>query len=680
LPSSEMPGTYIMTISRTTVDKLGIKMYDKASAIISELIANSYDADAELVTAHVPLNRWLATKRGDKIIDRNFEIIVEDDGHGMVPEVINDFYLKIGTNPRTDPKRGPTTLKKKRLRMGRKGIGKLAPFGICKIIEVISAGGSRVRSKGFKTAHLILNYDDILEDTDKPYYPNVGELDGTYSEKTGTIIKLRQFNRRRTPDRQTFDRQISRRFGFRLPKFKIKIFDTEAEKEEDGSWYIGELPFDINEETLIELNKIGTEEEGYKELPKLTMEDGTELPITGWIAYSKTSYKNEEMAGIRIYARGKIVSTTRDFGIKSGFTGEYKMRSYLIGEIHADWIDEDNEEDLIRSDRQDILWASEKGTRFKEWGREIIKIIARRAKGPMRKIASKVFMEKSKLEEEAKKRYSEKMVIDAAINIGKTIGSIASLDDLEDEEYVDNLKELVLTVAPHKMLVDKLRKISEEGAEHPLELIVKLFGEAKVAEIASLGGVAYLRIKAMEKLFDYVKPDTETSERDLHKLLEQTPWLIDPQWTVLQSDKTFETMREAFETWFLKEHDEEIITSAIDPGNRRPDFIMLHIGSNIEIVEIKNVDHVLSDAEFDRITLYYTSMSRFLVENPSIKKRYPFLHITVICDKINLREPKSIIAFEGLIKQSLLKRRTWIEVLTDARQAHSDFLELARPS
>ena len=26
--------------------------------------------------------------------------------------------------------------------MGRKGIGKLAPFGVCKIIEVISAGGA----------------------------------------------------------------------------------------------------------------------------------------------------------------------------------------------------------------------------------------------------------------------------------------------------------------------------------------------------------------------------------------------------------------------------------------------------------------------------------------------------------------------------------------------------------
>ncbi len=70
---------YTMTISRTTVDKLGIKLYDKASAVVGELIANSYDADAENVTIKMPLNRWLATKSGGDVVDQGFEILVEDD-------------------------------------------------------------------------------------------------------------------------------------------------------------------------------------------------------------------------------------------------------------------------------------------------------------------------------------------------------------------------------------------------------------------------------------------------------------------------------------------------------------------------------------------------------------------------------------------------------------------------
>jgi hypothetical protein len=37
---------YELTISRQTVDKLGVKLYDTVSAVVAELVANSYDADA----------------------------------------------------------------------------------------------------------------------------------------------------------------------------------------------------------------------------------------------------------------------------------------------------------------------------------------------------------------------------------------------------------------------------------------------------------------------------------------------------------------------------------------------------------------------------------------------------------------------------------------------------------
>ena len=43
------PPKYTMRISRLTIDKLGIQMYDRVSAVLAELIANAYDADAENV-------------------------------------------------------------------------------------------------------------------------------------------------------------------------------------------------------------------------------------------------------------------------------------------------------------------------------------------------------------------------------------------------------------------------------------------------------------------------------------------------------------------------------------------------------------------------------------------------------------------------------------------------------
>ena len=85
--------------------------------------------------------------------------------------------------------------------------------------------------------------------------------------------------------------------------------------------------------------------------------EGTFRPVTGWMGYSKVPYKDELMAGVRIYCRGKIAAQTSIFNQRAGFTGEHSIRSYLVGELHADWLDDD--EDLIQTDRRDILWSDD---------------------------------------------------------------------------------------------------------------------------------------------------------------------------------------------------------------------------------------------------------------------------------------------------------------------------------
>src|SRR5437879_3554781 len=124
---------YELRISRLTIDKLGIQLYDKVSAVIAELIANSFDADAENVTISLPLNTAICTRKADGTLDeKGHAIEIKDDGHGMTPEEAQNFYLFVGKDRRNDPRRGGTSRKKNRPVMGRKGIGKLAPFGVCR--------------------------------------------------------------------------------------------------------------------------------------------------------------------------------------------------------------------------------------------------------------------------------------------------------------------------------------------------------------------------------------------------------------------------------------------------------------------------------------------------------------------------------------------------------------------
>lgn len=163
---------YTMTISRTTIDKLGIKLYDKVAAVVAELIANSYDADATEVTVTLPLGQWLASRSGGKSKDLGFKITVEDNGHGIPPDDVNKYYLKVGLDRRSSNGKGALSPGKRSV-MGRKGVGKLAPFGICHRIEVISSGGEKT-GNGYRTSHFILDYSKIFQETDAPYNPDVG--------------------------------------------------------------------------------------------------------------------------------------------------------------------------------------------------------------------------------------------------------------------------------------------------------------------------------------------------------------------------------------------------------------------------------------------------------------------------------------------------------------------------
>ncbi len=225
---------YRMTISRMTVDKLGVKLYDRVSAVLSELIANSYDADATLVKVEAPMGELLANLSESNLVDRGFAVTVVDNGIGMTPGQVNDFYLKVGKERRKDPKRGALSKLFKRKVMGRKGIGKLAPFGICFQIEVITSGGEVVdgtnpngkKAKGYKTAHLILNRDGILKETDDDYFPDVGKLDGSVRPTRGTAIVLRNFAHRHVPKADDLERQLAARFGITADNWRIELYDN----------------------------------------------------------------------------------------------------------------------------------------------------------------------------------------------------------------------------------------------------------------------------------------------------------------------------------------------------------------------------------------------------------------------------------------------------------------------
>ena len=109
---------YEMHINLNILNHLGLKLYSNAPAVLAEVIANAWDADA----THVDI----------EIADD--KITITDDGHGMSETDINEKYLNVGYERRkAEPGQ---TARYHRTVMGRKGIGKLSLFSIADTVEV----------------------------------------------------------------------------------------------------------------------------------------------------------------------------------------------------------------------------------------------------------------------------------------------------------------------------------------------------------------------------------------------------------------------------------------------------------------------------------------------------------------------------------------------------------------
>ena len=685
---------YEMTISPLIVDKLGVKLYDRIYAVIAEIISNSYDADATVVTVTAPMGVYLAEKDVDgSFIYKDLRIEITDNGIGMTPEELSQYYLHIGSERRRD-KRGDMSPKFHRKVMGRKGVGKLAPFGICDIIEILTAGGEEIEEdgkKGFRAAHIILDKKKIYSHNagDPNYRPDIGEYDNTIQDRTFTTVILRNFSYKRIESIDSLERQLSQRFGIQSDNWKIQLINSEDNESRD----VGQFNCSFIDGTKIQFQ--GTKptlakdsDNGYSVLNSdNTINDslkagfeyaGKFYPVTGWVAYAKEPFKDELMSGVRIYCRGKIVAQTTAFNHKSGFQGEFSVRTYLIGELHADWLDED--EDLIQTDRRDILWSHELVSEFQEWGQKVVKEIGKKARDPMRQTKRKQFFQKSDIEKRINTSFPGKNqgeLRKTAIAIANHLGGVMRDDELNDTEAINDLSEIVLMFAPVKTLDEKLRKAGDDlsSTPSPLKVIRELLYMAQIAETTTFGHQIIERLKIINTL-EKMKDDPNTEESDFQELLTSAPWLIDPQWRPLTSNQQLSTFKKEFEKFYKKETEQEInLTNFSDP-TKRPDFIMFDQGSILEIVEIKKPCYTFKNKDMERLNNYFEQFTNFF-ENPNhteYKKFVSSFHITLICDDQNLSGVCKT-AYDKHLADKKLTVIDWSSFFMRTTCVHKEFLE-----
>jgi TIGR02391 family protein len=304
-----------MSFDPHTIEHLGVKMYSVLPNAIAELIANAYDAEAKVV------NVVLKEDEGGKSIS------VIDDGVGMTFEEINNNFLRIGRKRRHEDN-GLSTNGIRKV-TGRKGLGKLAFFGIGDTINIET-------KKDGKCVKFTLKWNDLINSETPEYEPHF-DISDCAQEETGTMIELKDLKRKSAFDKQELAISLSKLFNFFDESFKVYIsYNGDDKLQIDDKLKYNNLDKQI-EWKFPENSDISNDYLNSKQVSGLIM--ATEKPL------------KPGLRGVTLFAHGRLVNAPEFFGVGESSHGY----SYFTGWLNVDFVDE-LEEDVISTDRQSLNW------------------------------------------------------------------------------------------------------------------------------------------------------------------------------------------------------------------------------------------------------------------------------------------------------------------------------------
>ncbi|WP_053061393.1 ATP-binding protein [Paenibacillus sp. VT-400] len=570
-----MEEEYKITISLNVLNHLGINLYSNIASVLAETVANAWDADANSV---------------DIDIDKNNNIItIFDDGHGMTRNDINQKFLKVGY-PRRESEEGRLSPKYKRPVMGRKGIGKLSLFSIADTIEVYS-----VRD-GQKSA-LRMSLKELKEqikgsgDSGGTYNPDV--LDANDIDfKNGTKIILRDLRQKRIYE-ASLRKKLARRFSVigETHNFSvlvngtpITISDRDYFKKLENVWTYGEIDIPPN----ISITE---------HIPVAVTKNGNS--IKGWIGTVKESGDlkegTESLNQIVVMVRNKLAQ--EDILAEINETGIYS--TYLIGEIHADFLDDDGLEDIATSSRQHIIEDDPRYLELREWVKEQLKKI----QGKWSFLRGQKGKDEA-LKNPALKAWFKTLSPEYKTSATKLFGRINQMtaESSEDRGTLFSHAVLAFESLRYRDNLDALDKISVEN----LQALSEVFGRLDDLEASLYYQIIKERIEVIRVLQD--KVDANDLEKVIQEHLFNHLWLLDPSWErATDSDYMEQRIDKVFGALDADLSDEE--------RRARLDIRYKNVSGKNVVIELKRPDRVVDYWELGRqIDKYRTAMQRILDE------------------------------------------------------------------
>lgn len=538
-----------------TLELLGTQMYKHRDAAIAELIANCWDAGASRVWLEIPL---------DAPLDQSTVITLTDDGSGMLPDDVQGRYLVLGRNRRSDSEDPPG-----RRVMGRKGIGKLAGFGIAERMEVITWREDR-------TTRIELNVNELRKPPGEAGSMVVpGQITHALpagQQPHGTTVKLTSLKSQSQLSAEVLRQSMARRFSRTvLGEMEIHIngellpepsVDFESREPADG-WQDGELP------------------------------DGT--PLRYWFGFSKTVLSLGVMRGFTIQTHGKTAQAPPFFfNVEATASGQHGTR-YMTGVVEIDAIDDgrDNDSDYISTDRQELDWDAPSLQLLRAWGEDVTRRALREwANRRGQRMEKRVYDDPDFSARIGQLDRPSQKQLTTALN---TLGQVDA-----DEERTRDLADSLIRAFEYRHFHDVIDEI-EATADDPeqLETLLSHFAQWRVLESRAILEIVRGRLGIVEKFGRMITEDTrETASSvgldNLHDLIAGYPWLLNPEWQVLSEETS---LTNQLREWGIQDIPDE-------EDRSRYDFLALSDEARTVVIEIKRSGHAVTLDDLQRLDRY----------------------------------------------------------------------------
>lgn len=611
------------------IDLLGQQMYGGAVPAVAELVANAWDADAGKIKINIP----------EDITAPDAEIIVQDFGEGMTFDELNEFYLRIGYERR---ERGETT-KAGRKVMGRKGIGKLAGFGIAEDIVLHSV----------KNGHLTeftLNYTKLRSLESVEGWEFKPDKDEPSSEPHGVtvIFKTLKLTRQINPD--SFRVSMARRFAISSDEMEISVNGKPITKED--------IPLEYR----------------YPSAP----EEWTEENIPGfgkiqyWFGFQKTTINDPELQGVTVYARKRVAQGTPFFfNLTGGFNGQVG-KEYLTGQVFAEDLDEKT--DYVATDRQTVNWQFGNAPLLEAWGKEKIKQLC--ADWKKRATDKKIDKFRHKLGDYFN-RIDKLSSPQERKDVTTALERIATIDRISESDFQVIAGSMLSGIEREsvKKVIRRINAASDEALPELYEAIKEwdIISAVATAEVI-LGKLAIID-QFENHINERLKEKGKKGELDMQTFIKDYPWLLGHDYEQLKpADLHHEKGVDKWIEEILIETNKEYSPNDKKDG-RRFDLVCIKNEWLIVVLELmrpgesEDYDHVM------RLNRYVTRIQSHISDNESNKKfkrksvfgfliaDNPSKDASLGSTKISLRNNLESITWKGLFESVQAEYRDYYILL-----------------